>query len=372
MSTLLHVFPSFEVGGPQIRFVQIANRFGRVYRHVVVVLDGVTDVMQRLAPDVDAQLLSLPARSGHLWSNVKIFRNVLARVRPDLLVTYNWGSIEWAIANLDGRFRHLHFEDGFGPEEAEKQVARRVFTRRLVLRRSTVVVPSQTLYAVARDVWRLPLSRLFYVPNGIDCNRFNGDPDPPSAIMAAIDRDLPVIGTVAGLRPEKNLHRLIDAFAELVRTRPAVLAIVGDGPERSILAAHAGRLGLDNSVIFTGMHSNPERLLPSFAVFALSSDTEQMPLSVLEAMAAGLPVAATDVGDVRRMVAAENQPFVVERDAASLSRAVQALLADPPRAAAIGAANRCRAMQVFNQEIMLDTYRKLFDGEMPLAGSAGH
>lgn len=372
MTTLLHVFPTFEVGGPQIRFVQIANRFGRVYRHIVVVLDGVTDVMQRLASDVDAQLLPLPARSGHLWSNVKTFRNVLTRVRPDLLVTYNWGSIEWAIANFDGRFRHLHFEDGFGPEEAEKQVARRVLTRRLVLRRSTVVVPSQTLYAIARNVWRLPPSRLFYVPNGIDCNRFNADPDPPPPIAAAIDCDLPVIGTVAGLRPEKNLFRLIDAFADLVRARPAVLAIVGDGPERSVLAAHAGRLGLDKSVIFTGMHPNPEQLLPSFAVFALSSDTEQMPLSVLEAMAAGLPVAATDVGDIRRMVAAENQPFIVERDAASLSRSIQSLLTDPARAAAIGAANRCRARQVFDQEIMLDNYRKLFDGEMPPSGFVVH
>ena len=66
-----------------------------------------------------------------------------------LLVTSNWGSIEWAIANLDSRVRHLHLEDGFGPEETDRQLLRRVCTRFLVLRRSTVVVPSRTLYAVA-------------------------------------------------------------------------------------------------------------------------------------------------------------------------------------------------------------------------------
>lgn len=365
MRTLLHVFPTFAVGGPQVRFAQMANSFGRAYRHVIVVLDGVTDVIGRLAPEIDAELLPVAVRSGNSWTNLKVFRNALARVRPDLLVTYNWGSIEWAIANLDGRVRHLHFEDGFGPEEAERQIVRRSLARGLVLRRSTVVVPSQTLYAIARKSWRLPASRVFYVPNGIDCDRFLGVPDPTLAEASGIRGDLPVIGTVAWLRAEKNLSRLVDAFAEVLRRRPAVLAIVGDGPERPLLEDRARRLGIDKSVIFTGMHPNPERLLPQFAVFALSSDTEQMPLSVLEAMAAGLPLAATDVGDVRRMLAAENEPFVVERDAGRLGEAIQRLLDEPARAAAVGAANRVRARQVFDQKIAIAQYRRLFDGGVP-------
>jgi glycosyltransferase involved in cell wall biosynthesis len=348
-----------------MRFAQMAIHFGRAYRHVIVAMDGVTDTMALLAPELDVELLAVPVRSGHSLTNLKTFRGILGRVRPDLLVTSNWGSIEWAIANLGSRVRHLHLEDGFGPEEAERQLFRRVWTRRLVLRRSTVVVPSQTLYAVARDVWRLPASRLFYVPNGIDCDRFGAIPDPAFAAAAGINGDVPVIGTVARLRPEKNLRRLVEAFADVLRCRPAILAIVGDGPERPALAARASELGVDKSVVFTGICPNPERLLPSFAVFAVSSDTEQMPLSVLEAMAAGRPVAATDVGDLRHMVAEENLPFIVEKNTTKLSQAILSLLDDPERAAAIGAANARRARELFDQQVPIAQYQRLFDGEVP-------
>ena len=60
-------------------------------------------------------------------------RSVLGRLRPDLLLTYNWGAIEWAIANRLPRLPHLHMEDGFGPEERDRQLPRRVLARRLLL-----------------------------------------------------------------------------------------------------------------------------------------------------------------------------------------------------------------------------------------------
>lgn len=363
--TLLHVFATFAAGGPQVRFADVANHLGRAYRHVIVAMDGVASAMGRLAPELDVELLAVPVRPGHSLINLNTFRRILGRVRPDLLVTSNWGTIEWAIANLDGRVQHLHLEDGFGPEEAERQLLRRVWTRRLVLRRSTVVVPSRRLYAIARDVWRLPASHLFYLPNGIDCDRFGIVPDPAFAAAAGIKGDRPVIGTVARLSREKNLRRLIDAFAEIVPRRPAILAIVGDGPEQPALAARARELGVDKWVVFTGNCPSPERLLPSFAVFAVSSDTEQMPLSVLEAMAAGRPMAATDVGDIRHMVAEENLPFVVDKDSTRLSCAILSLLDDPVRATAIGAANARRARELFDQKAAIARYRRLFDGGQP-------
>jgi glycosyltransferase involved in cell wall biosynthesis len=365
---LLHVFTTFTEGGAQVRFVRIVNQLGKAYRHTIVTMDGVADAMQLLSPEVDAQLLPVAVRPGNNWTNVRTFRRILKEYRPDLLVTANWGSIEWAIANLDGRIRHLHMEDGFGPDETEQQFRRRVYTRRLVLNRSTVVVPSQTLHRVARSVWRLPASRVFHVPNGIDCDRFTTTPDPAFALLTGIgDSDLPVIGTVARLRPEKNVRRLIDAFAAVLRHRPALLAIVGDGPERPALVARAHELGIEASVVFTGMCHNPERLLPSFAVFVVSSDTEQMPLSVLEAMAAGRPIAATDVGDVRDMVAAENHPFIVPKDTSHLSGAILQLLEKRLIASAIGDANARRARELFDQRLMIAQYQRMFDGMAPFA-----
>lgn len=363
MRTLLHVFATFKVGGPQMRFAQLANHFGGAYRHVIVAMDGQTEALSRLAPGLEVEMRSVPVRRGQTWSNLKTFRALLDDVRPDLMVTSNWGSIEWALANLNGRVPHLHMEDGFGPEEANRQLPRRVWTRRLALWRSKVLLPSLTLYRIARDVWRLPQRHLIHVPNGVDCARFAVGADRTFAAAAGIPDDgLPVVGTVAALRAEKNLYRLLEAFALGNRQRPARLVIVGDGGERAGLAALAAKLGLAERVVFTGACPNPERLMPSFVLFALSSDTEQMPISVLEAMAAGLPLAATAVGDVGAMVAPENQPFIVPRDATALAGAISALLADPVRSRAIGQANAVRAGAMFDQSLMFEAYGNLFDG----------
>ena len=100
-------------------------------------------------------------------------RRIIAAA-PDLLLTYNWGAIEWALANsLFGLCRHIHFEDGFGPEETDKRLWRRSMLRRLALMRtSTIVVPSRNLEGIAQREWHLPTTRLRYIPNGIDADAF--------------------------------------------------------------------------------------------------------------------------------------------------------------------------------------------------------
>lgn len=334
---LLHVFSTFRVGGPQVRFCTLANRLGRAWRHRVVAMDGATPARALLANGLDVEILPPPA-------GLRGARRLLAQLRPDLLVTSNWGSMDWALANLDGRVPHLHQEDGFNPDEAAGQLARRVWTRRLALRRSMVVLPSHTLHTIAREVWKLPPHRLVHIPNGVDGERFRQAPLPAGE---------PVVGTIAALRPEKNLARLIEAFALVTARRPARLVVVGDGPERPRLEDLARGL----PVTFTGPTAWPERLLPAFTVFALSSDTEQMPLSVLEAMAVGRPVAATDVGDVRAMLAPENAPYVTAPTAPALAEAILALL-DGPRAAAIGAANARHAREIYGLERMVAAWER--------------
>jgi glycosyltransferase involved in cell wall biosynthesis len=357
---LLHVFPTFAAGGAQMRFAAIANRFGPAYRHVVVSMDGEDACRARLAPDLDLTFQSVAARKGRGIANLVRFRRVLRELRPDVLVTSNWGSIEWAMVNAWPLARHLHTEDGFGPEELGGQLQRRVLARRIFLRRSMVVVPSRTLLRIATDIWRLDPRRLHYIPNGIDLSRFGA-----TASAARWPGDGPVIGTVAGLRAEKNLGRLLRAFGAVVGEGAARLVIVGDGPDRASLERLARQLGLGGSVLFTGFVAEPQPLYASFDLFALASDTEQMPLSVLEAMAAGLPIAATAVGDVRSMVALENEPFIVPCDDAALSDGLRALLRDPALRRRVGAANRAKAEKSYDQETMFRAYARLLDGPGP-------
>ena len=354
---LLHVFPSFAAGGAQIRFAAVANRFGPAWRHAIVALDGDLSCRARLAPGLDVAFPEIAIRKGATLPNVLRYARFLGALRPDRLVTSNWGSIEWAMANHLAGIPHLHMEDGFGPEERVRQLPRRVRARRLFLRRSEILLPSQTLFAIARDLWRLPPARLHYVPNGVDLAA-SAAPAPAVALPAAADG--PLIGTIAALRPEKALDRLLRAFRIVTERMPARLLLVGDGPERAKLQALAAELGITARVAFAGHLPDPRPLYASFDLFALSSDTEQMPLSVLEAMAAARAVAATAVGDIASMLAPGNRPFLCPPDPARLAAAIQALLEAPDLRAAIGAANRARAEQEFDQERMFERFAALY------------
>jgi glycosyltransferase involved in cell wall biosynthesis len=174
--------------------------------------------------------------------------------------------------------------------------------------------------------------------------------------------EIPVIGTVAALRAEKNLGRLIRAFAMVTRTHPCRLVIVGDGAERQALTALAAGLGVLESIEFTGHRDDTPALYAGFDVFALTSDTEQMPLSVIEAMASGLPVVSTDVGDVRAMLSADNAAYVGARDDVAIAGLLAKLLTNPDARARAGAANRAKAERDFDQATMFAAWRGLWTG----------
>jgi len=334
-----------------MRFVALATAFGARYRHIVMAMDGNHACATRLPPGLDICCDPIAVTKGATLGNVRRFRRMLRAIAPDALVTYNWGAIEWAMANIPRCVRHIHIEDGFGPEERARQLPRRALTRRLVLARSTVVVPSRTLWRIATEVWRLDPRRVRYVPNGVDLARFSGPH------MAGAEA---VIGTVAALRPEKNLSRLLRAFSRVAEALPVRLVIVGDGPERPALERLAGELGLGGRVQFIGHVDDPAPLYRAMDVFALSSDTEQMPLSVIEAMAAGLPVAATAVGDVAAMLAVENQDFVVPLEDTALAEAIAALARDATLRARLGTANRAKAVAEFDAAAMVAAWGALF------------
>ncbi len=357
MKHLLHIFPTFAIGGSQMRFGQLVAAHGARYRHTVISLDGERQMQARLADTAPVHYAPPPKITGALWQSVRASRAALQALKPDTLVTYNWGAMNWCLANLLSPIaRHIHIEDGFGPEERHHQLKRRVWTRRVALsgRQTTVIVPSRTLETIARSIWRLPAGSIRYIPNGIDCRRFG--------VMPVPHDDL-VIGTVATLRREKNLERLIGAFAALAGEWENLrLLIVGDGPERAALEAAARQSGYGARIHFAGASSQPEIHLAQMDIFALSSDTEQMPLSLLEAMAAGLPVASLAVGDVPNMVSVENQPYVLTslQDERGYRQAIQDLLAHAELRGQLGSANRQRALEMFDEKIMAERYAALF------------
>ena len=362
---LLHVFSTFAVGGPQTRFATVADRLGGKYRHLIVSMSGRTEAAELLSSRVSYALTPIANTPRNPLANARRFAGQLRAIRPDMLVTYNWGALEWAIGNRFGpRLPHVHIEDGFGPDEAQRRFKRRVWLRRVGLKRAdAVVVPSRTLEKIAISEWKLRRDRLVYLPNGVDIARFAAAAPLSERAFAKLPGEL-VVGTCAALRPEKNLVRLIRAFAAC-GAPDARLVICGDGVERGKLQAAANQAELGNRILFTGYLARPELALANFDVFAMSSDTEQMPYGLLEAMAAGLPAACTDVGDTLAIVSEPNRPFVVPAaDTAALTGALRTLLRQPALRASLGAANRAKVAQEFSLDTMIAGYDRLFSGTL--------
>jgi glycosyltransferase involved in cell wall biosynthesis len=248
--------------------------------------------------------------------------------------------------------------DGFGPEEADAQLSRRVWMRRLALSgATTVVVPSQTLRQLATETWRLDPSRVHLIPNGVDAAALADQARQPLGLRRPAER---LFGTLGGLRPEKNLARLLRIAAMLPAALPWRLVIAGDGSERAALERQARERGLSERVVFTGFVDRPGSLLGELDVFVLTSDTEQMPLCVLEAMALGLPVLTTDVGDLRIVLPPESRDgcLFARHDEAGFAERLEALLAAPDECRRLGALNRAKAAD-FASDIMIDRYERL-------------
>lgn len=337
--------------------MQLLKAFDGRYRHTVLALNGCYDMAAQLPPTAPLKCCgSTVANSPTGWRSIRRF---IGSAKPDVLITYNWGAIEWAMANrFNPLARHIHIEDGFGSEERHRQLVRRVWFRRLALggAHTLVVLPSRTLLDIATRQWRLRESSLRYLVNGIDCARFA----PVTKSGGPI-----VIGTVAALRREKNLARLIRAFAAAAQARADAdlsLVLVGDGPEREALEVVAKDTGCAGRITFAGATATPETYYAQMDIFAMSSDTEQMPLGVLEAMASGLPVVATDVGDIAGMVTPENRSFLtaLSEEEKGLSRSLIALAGDPALRERLGRLNRQKALAEFDYRVMAEKYLQLF------------
>lgn len=176
-------------------------------------------------------------------------------------------------------------------------------------------------------------ARIHQVDNAISSPPAVGDVSLSLRIEFGLGQVEYVFGAVARLSPEKNLSMLLVAFAELVAGRPGLaLVVAGDGPERAALEAQTHELGLGACVHFLGARADMERIYPLIDCLVLPSLSEGMPLVVLEAMARALPVVASAVGDVPRLLShSAHGRLVPPGDPEALYQALKAAAAEPGR-----------------------------------------
>ena len=365
-ANILHLHSTFSLGGKEARAVQLMNAFGDSARHSII--SAMPDEMgarqaidPSIAVDYPGHAPSLQGKPG-----LRRYRAWAGYMRQfDLVLTYNWGAMDAVMAHrvAPGRLPPIiHHEDGFNADEADRLKRRRTVFRRLAFPTlNALVVPSDRLRDIAIAIWKQPRDRLHQIANGVTISRYGHPPEPDAIPGFTRNPGDIVVGTVAGLREVKDLTRLVRAVAELPDN--VRLVIAGEGPDRIKIAAEAEKCGIADRVVLPGFLDRPWRYIGHFDIFALSSRSEQFPISVIEAMAAGLPVVSPNVGDVFNMVSVPNRALIVGKSA-NLADPLRKLIEDAPLVRQIGAENRAKAEDAFDEEHMIQAYSDLYSGAM--------
>lgn len=367
---LLHLHSTFDAGGKERRSTSLINRFGKAVDHSIVSAQpGALGARALIDPGLPVHFpFGFPALQGRF--GVRRLQTLARAMQGfDLILTYNWGAMDAAMAHAlfaptMGLAPLIHHEDGFHVDEAQRLKPMRNWYRRVALARaSALIVPSRQLERVALEAWHQPAARVHRIGNGIavkDYEPAKAKRVRPDALPRVVKRPGEKwVGTLAGLRPVKALPRLVRAFRALPEEWQ--LVIVGEGPEREAIMAEALKLEIGHRVHLPGYVANPAQATALFDLFALCSDSEQFPLAVLEAMASGLAVASTAVGDVLDMVAPENAPFITPPgDETALGAALLKLAQDEALRRRIGAANQLRAREQFDEAVMVRQHAAIY------------
>jgi glycosyltransferase involved in cell wall biosynthesis len=207
---------------------------------------------------------------------------------------------------------------------------------------------------------RVPLRKIAVVPNGLDV----------SAFRARQGRArLRKVVVVANLRPEKGHDILIDAAPEVLRRFPdAQFEIVGGGPKLTALIARARGRGVLHAFTFLGHREDVVGRLEAGDIFVLPSRSEAFPNAVMEAMASGLPIVASEIGGIRELVENEEAGLLVPvENAPAVAEQICRLMGDPPLAERLGATARARAASRYSFDRMVAAFESIY-----LAELAGH
>jgi glycosyltransferase involved in cell wall biosynthesis len=209
-----------------------------------------------------------------------------------------------------------------------------------------------------------PRRKVFVIPNGVDTDKFSPqEPDESLERELNLAIDQPVATIVAALRPEKNHELFLKMAARVLRDEPAArFLVIGDGPRRSELEQLTAQLGITASVSFLGTRSDVPRLLGLTDVLVLSSHMEANPVSILEALACGKPVVATNVGSIFESVEEGVSGYLVPPgDEAALAARVVELFRQPEKARMMGLAGRDHVQRNWSLDRMVNGYQDLVE-----------
>jgi sugar transferase (PEP-CTERM/EpsH1 system associated) len=374
---VVHIVYRFDTGGLENGVVNLIDHLpADAFRHAVVALTEVTDFRQRIRRS-DVAFVSLRKPPGQGLRVLPALLRLLREWKPAIVHTRNLAALEMQLAAwLAGVPVRIHGEHGRDVDDLHGQSRRHRWMRRLF--RPFV----QQHIALSRDLAEylegpigVPAARVRRICNGVDTDRFVPAAAPAPVADCPFDgRTHFVVGTVGRMQAVKHQTLLVRAFAEAVRLAPGLrstlrLALVGDGPLRAECARLLAGAGVADLAWLPGERSDVPAVMRSFSAFVLPSLAEGISNTVLEAMACGLPVVATDVGGNADLVSHGSTGTIVKSDDVdAMARAIVTLASDPAAARAMGAAGRARTEAQFSLRGMVAAYQDVYEMQLQRAG----
>jgi sugar transferase (PEP-CTERM/EpsH1 system associated) len=368
-----HVIYRLGVGGLENGLVNLIDRMPRDrYRHAVICLKDATGFRRRLAADVP--IYELQRREGQDFRLYWRLYRLLRRLRPAIVHTRNLAALEcqfpaW-LAGVPARVHGEHGWDVFDPDGGNRkyQWLRRMF--RVFVQR--YIPLSRHLEWYLRERVKVPEGRITRICNGVDTKVFQPGPDgrlPIAGCPFGAGEGLVFVGTVGRMHGVKDQINLVRGFLKLLERRPELrervrLVLVGDGPLRSeaeavLRAAGAGRLAW-----LPGERGDVADILRGLDIFVLPSRAEGISNTILEAMATGLPVIATEVGGNPELVAdGVSGRLVPKADPVAMAAALLDYLDRPHKIRVHGEAGLERVRECFSLDGMVGRYMAVY-GEL--------
>lgn len=359
---VMHVMFALQPGGMEFGVVKLVNGLDRtrVHSSICSTKPVIGEMRSFVSPAVP--VFELDRRAGNdpalIWRLFRLFR----RERPHVIHTHAWGTlVEGLVAARMARVPFVvHGEHGtLQLRGYQARIQRWVWSRT-----TRVLSVSRKLAEKMTAATGFPASRILTIQNGVDFSRFSPSLRDHARAEMGLGADELVIGTAGRLVPVKDQANLVDALAMLRDKGVRFKALIaGEGPLREALEARITTRGLTGCVRLLGQRPDIERVYAALDIFVLSSRSEGLSNTILEAMASGLPVVATNVGGAEELVNDGRTGLIVAPgDSAALSAALAQLAIDPVRRREMGLAARAKAESGFSMERMLCDYESLYLG----------
>lgn len=367
---VVHLIYRLDFGGLETLLAECVNHIdSEKYRHAIVCLTDYTEFSQKITrPGVEIFALNKTPGLG-LGTHVRLWQ-LLRRLRPTILHTYNLSAIEYAFtAALAGVPIRIHAEHGRGISDLNGTNRKHNLLRRLLIPCIDCYIPvSADLRQWLKASIGVPDQKNLMISNGVDTDLYcpSGSGENVRSQHGATAACF-VIGSVGRIQDVKNHAGLIDAFIQLramlpFAKMPLRLTIVGDGPLLPSLKEKIRLAGIADLVWLPGSRTDIAQIMRTFSVFALPSLAEGTPVTVLEAMATGLPVVASRVGGMPDIVI-DNMTgkLIPAADTDALASALAHYYHHPVLMAQHGSAGRQLVAQKNSLKSMLAGYTRLYD-----------